>query len=131
MIRPIEPLAKETIIEIHRRKIEHFGGLDGVRDEGLLEAALAQPWQSFGGNDLYPTVEEKAARLAYEIISQHPFADGNKRTGAAVIGVILRTHGFRFKPRTEDFYATVYGIADGSLGYDDLVAFVRDNCATG
>ena len=127
MIRPIEPLGKETILEIHRRKIAHFGGLDGVRDEGLLEAALAQPWQGFGGTELYPSIEEKAARLGYEVISQHPFADGNKRTGAAVIGVLLRAHGYRFKPRTEEFYDMVYCIADGSKSYDDLVSFVRAN----
>lgn len=125
MTRTVEPIAKETAIEIHRRQIERHGGISGLCDEGLLEAALAQPWQGFGGTDLYPTIDEKAARLAYEVITQHPFADGNKRTGAALVSVLLRANGMRFKPRANDYLETVLGVADGSLGYEDMLAFVR------
>lgn len=124
-MRPIEPIAKETVLEIHRRKIERYGGMPGVRDEGLLEAAIAQPWQSFDGVDLYPSVAEKAARIGYEVISQHPFADGNKRTGAALVGVLLRANGQHFKPRSDDYIQTVLGVADGSLGYEELLEFVK------
>lgn len=125
MIRSIEPIKKETVLDIHRFKIEQYGGLDGVRDEGLLEAAIAQPWQSFDGIELYPSTPEKAARIGYEIISQHPFTDANKRTGAALVGVLLRANGYRFKPRVDDYIKTVMGVADGSLGYEDLLKFVK------
>ena len=125
MMHPVEPVAKETAIEIHRRQLERHGGMDGLRDEGLLQAALAQPWQGFGGTELYPTIEEKAARLAYEVITQHPFADANKRTGAALVSAVLRANGMRFKPRAKDYMETVMGVADGALGYEDMLAFVR------
>lgn len=87
MIRSIERVSEETALEIHRQKIKQYGGMGGVREEGLLEAAIAQPWQSFDGIELYLSIEEKAARIGYEIISQHPFFDGNKRTGAALVGI--------------------------------------------
>ena len=129
MTPAIEPISLETALEIHRRKIERFGGTHGVRDQGLLEAALAQSWQSFAGIELYPSLEEKAARLGYEIITQHPFADGNKRTGAALIGVLLRANGVRFKPRSADYISIVVAVASSAAGYEDLLEFVRANCS--
>lgn len=69
MIRSIERVSEETALEIHRQKIKQYGGMGGVREEGLLEAAIAQPWQSFDGIELYLSIEEKAARIGYEIIS--------------------------------------------------------------
>lgn len=117
----------KIVLEIHRRKIADFGGLHGVRDEGILEAALAQPWQGFSDIEFYPTLEEKAARLCYEIVTQHPFTDGNKRTGAALLGDFLRVNGVQFLPSSHDYYQAVYGVADGSLTYEDLLKFVREN----
>ena len=125
----IEPISLETALEIHRRKIERFGGTHGVRDQGLLEAALAQSWQSFAEIELYPSLEEKAARLGYEIITQHPFSDGNKRTGAALIGVLLRANGVRFQPRSADYISIVIAVASSAAGYEDLLEFVRANCS--
>ena len=93
-----EPIQKEAVLALHERVIKKYGGSYGVRDNGLLEAALAQPWQTFDGIDLYPTIEEKAARLCFEIIMQHPFIDGNKRTGALLLGVLLRNNKLTFKP---------------------------------
>lgn len=127
MTTNIEPISLETALIIHRRKIEDYGGAHGVREEGILDACLAQPWQSFGGQDLYPTLEEKAARLGYEIIAQHPFVDGNKRTGAALMTVLLRANGVRFKPKSKSFITTIINVASGALGYKDLVQFIRDN----
>lgn len=119
----------KTVLEIHRRKITDFGGLGGVRDKGILEAALAQPWQGFSDVEFYPTLEEKAARLCYEIVTQHPFVDGNKRTGAALLGDFLRVNGVHFFPSSYDYYQAVYGVAEGSLTYEDLLKFVRKNAA--
>lgn len=96
----------------------------GVRDEDLLEAALAQPWQSFAGIELYSSLPEKAARLGFEVISQHPFVDGNKRTGAALVAILLRANGSTFKPRSDAFYEAVVGVADGSLDYKGFLDFV-------
>ena len=117
--------SKETALAIHAETVVRFGGLDGIRDEGLLESALAQPFQSFAGQDLYPDVVEKACRYAYGVINDHPFADGNKRTGTALMGVCLRMSGLDFRPDHADFLNTMLAVADGSLGYEDLVGWVR------
>ena len=114
-------------LEIHTYLVEKFGGMDGMRDMGLLESALAQPQQTFGGQDLYPSAAEKAARYAYGIVNNHPFADGNKRTGAACMGAFLRGNGYRFKPRANEFYDTIIAVADGSMGFDELVSWVEAN----
>ena len=84
------PITKEEALAIHSAVVARFGGIDGVRDEGLLESALAQPFQSFAGIELYPTDEAKACRYAYGIIKDHPFADGNKRTATALMGTYFR-----------------------------------------
>jgi death-on-curing protein len=73
-------IAKETLLKLHELSIIKYGGSMGIRDEGLMESAIARPYQSFGGEDLYPTVFEKAAAIAESIIINHPFIDGNKRT---------------------------------------------------
>ena len=99
-----------------------FGGLDGLRDEGLFDAAIEQPRQTFDGADLYPSAAEKAARYAYGIVNNHPFADGNKRTGGACVGMFLRLNDIKFKPRHDELLRTVYGVADGTLGYEELVS---------
>lgn len=118
------PLTKGQVLAIHSAAIARFGGLDGVRDEGLLESALAQPFQGFGGQDAYPAVAQKAARYAYGIASNHPFADGNKRTATAVMGAFLRMNGHRFKPRHDELLETMVGVADGSVSFDQLAEWV-------
>lgn len=124
--RSVPPIPKNIVLAIHEDQLKRHGGMSGVRDEGLLESALAQPFASFGGNDLYPTISEKAARYGFGIIKNHPFADGNKRTGTALIFAFLRGNGFTFKPRTEDFYNTIIAVADGTLSYEDLVAWIDE-----
>lgn len=124
MIRPTEKIDKETALAIHSAAIAKFGGLDGVRDEGLLESALAQPFQTFGGKELYPTVAQKAACYAYGIASNHPFADGNKRTATAIMGAFLRMNGCRFKPRHDELLETMMGVAEGSVSFERLAAWV-------
>lgn len=119
------PFSREIAFALHRRAIERFGGSMGVRDAGLLDAALAQPWQTFGGVELYPTPEEKIARLCFEIVTQHPFTDGNKRAGALLLGVLLRREGHAFRPAAKDLLGTILGVASGSKGYRELLGFVR------
>ena len=74
-------LNKNQIIKIQRQIIKEFGGISGLRDESMLDSALANPLQTFAGNDLYPDVTEKIVKLGYGIVKNHPFLDGNKRTG--------------------------------------------------
>ena len=78
------------ILELHEKSIVDFGGSHGIRDIGLLESAIARPFQTFGGEDLYRTTFEKAAALAESVIINHPFVDGNKRTGMlAMVSLLL------------------------------------------
>ena len=81
MTGDIRYVSLEDTLAIHARSIDRYGGIDGLRDQGLLESAIAQPQQTFDGVELYPSLAEKAARYAYGIIKNHPFADGNGRTG--------------------------------------------------
>ena len=129
MSERVEPLDRETVLSIHSAAIARFGGLDGVRDEGLLESALAQPFQTFGGEELYPGLAQKAARYAYGIASNHPFADGNKRTATAVMGVFLRMNGCRFKPRHDELLDTMVGVADGSVSFEQLTEWIESQIA--
>lgn len=84
-----EPLDKDTVLQIHSAAIAKFGGLDGVRDEGLLESALAQPFQAFDDIELYPSLAQKAARYAYGIASNHPFARWKQADGDGGYGRVL------------------------------------------
>lgn len=126
MTAHVRYVSQQDVIAIHARSIARYGGIDGLRDEGLLESAFAQPQQTFDGSELYPSLAEKAARYAYGIINNHPFADGNKRTGAAIIAVFLRANGCRFKPRLNDMQNTIIAVADGSMSFDELVAWIEN-----
>ena len=119
------PITREEALAIHSAAVERFGGAGGLRDEGMLESALAQPFQSFAGIELYPGDVAKACRYAYGIIENHPFADGNKRTATAVMGTYLRMAGFDFRPDHGELLSAMLGVADGSWGFDDLLAWAR------
>lgn len=121
-----QPIPRATVLAIHKDQISRHGGTDGIRDNGLLDSALKQPFASFNGKDLYPAIEEKAARYGYGIIKNHPFVDGNKRTGAAVIVIFLRANGIGFKPRAADFYTVIIDVAEGSATYEDLVSWIKE-----
>lgn len=120
-----EYLEREDVLVIHRHLVATYGGMDGLRDESLFDAALEQPKQTFDGVDLYPTAAEKAARYAFGIVKNYPFADGNKRTGTACIGMFLKLNGLRFKPRRDELLNTVIAVADGTMDYEELVAWIE------
>lgn len=109
----------EDILELHNRSIDDFGGSRGIRDVGLLESAIARPFQTFGGEDLYPTVFEKAAALGESLIINHPFADGNKRTGMLAMASLLIEHNLNFTASSEDLYNFVISISTGSISFED------------
>ncbi|WP_251862368.1 type II toxin-antitoxin system death-on-curing family toxin [Clostridium sp. Marseille-Q2269] len=88
-------LSKEQMMYLHSMAVKKTGGLDGIRDEGLLDSALNSPFQSFAGEELYPSIQAKAARLGFSIIKKHPFLDGNKRIGMLAMMVFLEINGIK------------------------------------
>ena len=118
-------LTTSEIIELHEKLIAATGGSSGLRDKGLLESAILGCYQTFGGDDLYPTVIEKAARLAYSICNNHPFVDGNKRVSVTAMLVILRMNDINLSHTQRELVALGLGIADGNLDYEDIVAWIH------
>src|SRR5262245_31570860 len=86
-------LTLDQVLELHRRLIEQTGGSVGVRDFGALDSAPAQPEMTFGGEELYPTLVEKASALGFSLVMNHPFVDGNKRVGHAAMEIFLVLNG--------------------------------------
>ncbi|MDA0265597.1 MAG: type II toxin-antitoxin system death-on-curing family toxin [Cyanobacteria bacterium] len=103
------------VLELHRQIIEQSGGAFGIRDIGLLESAIAQPRMTFGGEDLYPSLLEKAAALGFSIIMNHPFVDGNKRIGHAATEIFLVLNGMEINASVDEQERMVLAIASGEL----------------
>ena len=119
--------SKEKVLLLHRLIAEETGGSIGVRDEGLLEAALENGFASFGGEEFYPSKEEKGARLGYELISNHAFVDGNKRIGMYVMLTFLEVNGIRLECTNEEVAEVGLAVAAGQMKYDALLAWVREH----
>ena len=117
-------LTKEQVLLLHSQLIQEFGGSDGLREEGLLESALASPFQSFGGEDLYPSIQAKAAQLGYGLIKNHPFLDGNKRIGAHVMLVFLSLNGIELSYSQEELIETILAAAAGKMDNQDLLLWI-------
>ncbi len=107
------------VLSIHARQIERFGGTSGVRDEGLLESALAQPQATFGGQLLHPTISEQAAAYLYHLAMNHPFMDG-KRTAFAVADTFLRLNGCTLNLTDDRAYDLVMQVARGTMTKEEL-----------
>ena len=123
----MKKLSKEQILMLHSQLIEEFGGSDGVRDYNLLDSALESPFQSFGGEELYPTIQAKAARLGYGLIKNHCMVDGNKRIGAHAMLVFLAINGIELDYTQKELYEMILAIADGSLEYENLFKWVLEH----
>lgn len=119
--------SKEKVLLLHQLMAEATGGSVGLRDEGLLESALEAAFSGFGGVEFYPTKEEKGARLGYSLISNHAFVDGNKRIGVYVMLTFLEVNGIHLDCANEDVVKVGLGVADGSMDYDALLAWVREH----
>lgn len=118
-------LDENTILELHAELIQQFGGSLGVRDRGGLASALAQPYMTFDGQDLYATPAEKAVALAYSLILNHPFVDGNKRIGYAALVVFLKLYGFNIVGTDDEKEAVTLGVATGTIRRDEFVKWVQ------
>lgn len=110
---------------LHARLTELTGGDPGIRDRGLLDSALEGAYQTFGGQELYPTVEEKGARLGHSLISNHAFLDGNKRIGMLVMLVFLEVNGAPIEPPVPEVARVGLAVAGGEMDYEALLAWVR------
>lgn len=107
-------LSVENIILLHQKLIDQTGGSHGVRDINLVESAISRAFVTFDGNDLYEMTEDKIAAIAFGLINNHGFVDGNKRVGIAVMLLLLKLNGYTLHYSQEELIAMGISIADGS-----------------
>ena len=117
--------SREKVKLLHQLMAEATGGSVGVRDERLLDSAIENAFATFGGDELYSSKEEKAASLAYSLISDHAFVDGNKRIGVYVMLSFLELNGIRIEATDDDVIRLGLGTADGSMKREDILAWIR------
>lgn len=115
------------ILELHQNLIAESGGVSGIRDFGALESALAQPEMTFGGQDLYPTLAEKAAALAYSLVMNHPFVDGNKRVAHAAMEIFLVLNGYEIDASVDEQEELFLNLASGKIKRQELVEWLEKN----
>ena len=120
-------ISLDAVLVLHRRIIQTSGGSAGIRDHGGLESTIAQPLMTFGEQDLYPTVIEKAAALCFSLIQNHPFVDGNKRVGHAAMEVFLRSNGYRIDATVDIQEQIILGVASGEVSREQLVEWLREH----
>ena len=123
-------LSIESVLKMHNLSIIKYGGSEGVRDTGLLESAIARPYQTFGGQDLYPTGYEKAAAIAESLIVNHPFIDGNKRTGFLAMLAILNEDNLEIIVPNDDVYNFVIDISTGVAKFEQIVNWLKQYTAS-
>ena len=123
----MKKLSKKQILMLHTQLIQQTGGSEGVRDYNLWDSALETPFQSFGGDELYPTIQAKAARLGYGLIKNHCMIDGNKRIGTHAMLVFLALNGIELKYMQKELYETILDVAAGKIEYEDLLQWVLDH----
>lgn len=123
-------LSREQMKALHTQLIAATGGTDGIRDEGLLDSALAAPFQTFGDQDVYPSIEDKAARFGYGLVRNHAFLDGNKRIGAHAMLVFLALNGIVLDYTQKELSDTFLKTAAGDFSQEELLAWIREHHGT-
>jgi death on curing protein len=123
-------LSLTEVTELHRLGLEQAGGAAGVRDVGLLQSAIAQPFMTFGGQDLYPTIVDKAVALGFSLIMNHPFVDGNKRVGHAAMEVFLVLNGYELRASVDEQERVILGVASGQISRDEFAEWVSSHLVT-
>ena len=119
--------SEEKVLLLHRLLIEATGGADGVRDIGLLDSALESAYATFYGKELFPSKEEKAARLGVGLVSNHAFVDGNKRIGMYVLLSFLEVNGIQIEATNEEVVEAGLALARGDMKYEGLLAWILEH----
>jgi death-on-curing protein len=119
-------LNKEQVVRLHEKLLERTGGLDGIRDENLLESALSNPFQTFDGVELYPSTAAKIARIAYGLVCNHPFVDGNKRIGTYVMLVLLELNRIETDFSDDDIVKIGLELANGNMSNTELLGLILE-----
>ncbi len=113
------------VLILHEKSIQVFGGSHGIRDMGMLESAVERPNATFGGEELYPTITSKAAAILESIVKNHPFVDGNKRTGWLACFAIMEMNGYNFMLTQDEAYDFVIKVASSHLEFEDITLFLE------
>jgi death-on-curing protein len=121
-------LSLTQLLRVHERQIRAFGGSLGLRDKGAAEAALARPQLTFGGEDLYPDLESKAAALMHSIVLNHPFIDGNKRAGVMAAELLLRINGVELIAGDDEMAEMTLAVARGEVTAEAVSIWLRQRC---
>ena len=116
--------SKEKVLLLHQLIAQETGGEVGLRDQGLLESALESAFATFDGRDLFPSKEEKAAKLGYALVSNHAFVDGNKRIGVYVMLTFLEMNGIPMEYENDDLVRVGLSVAAGSMKYEQLLDWI-------
>ena len=120
-------LTKEQVLVLHTQLIQATGGCDGIRNEGLFDSALESPFQSFDGEELYPSIQAKAARLCFGIVKNHAMIDGNKRLGAHIMLVFLVVNGYELSYTQKELSDLILDVADDKKGYEDILTWILEH----
>lgn len=119
--------SRDKVLLLHKLITEETGGDPNVRDIALLESALESAFATFDGVELYPTKQEKGARIGYSLISNHAFVDGNKRIGMFIMMIFLEINGIVIRPSNEEFARVGLAVAAGEMKYADLLEWILEN----
>ena len=119
--------SQEKVLLLHKLITEETGGDPNIRDLALLDSALESAFQTFDGQELYPTKEKKGARIGYALISNHAFVDGNKRIGMYVLLTFLEVNGIRIYPSEEEVVRVGLAVASGEMKYEELLEWILEN----
>ena len=117
-------LSKSQVLLLHEQLVAETGGSPGLRDEGMLDSALNAPFQTFGGEDVYPSLQQKAAHLCFGLVKNHPFVDGNKRIGAHVMLVFLALNGIELQYTQTELSDIILQLAAGTIQSSDLLNWI-------
>ena len=117
-------LSKSQVLLIHDQVIAETGGSSGLRDEGMLDSALNAPFQTFSGEDIYPSLQQKATRLCFGLVKNHPFIDGNKRIGAHAMLVFLALNGIELQYLQTELSDIILQLAAGEIESADLLHWI-------
>ena len=120
-------LSKEQVLKLHASLIKATGGSNGIRDEGMLDLALNNPFQSFGGKELYPSIQAKAARLCFGLVRNHAMQDGKKRLGTHVMLVFLALNGYELSYSQKELSDVILALASGNIGEKEILQWIIEH----